>query len=158
LIKASKHATTQEEGLACHLSIDHAAPTPLHTLTINQQGFPLAPREPVVLSVGQFRPEKDHPLQIRAFARFLQLQQGQSQEGQGRGGGGGGAGGKRSKEGAKAVAPGDVKLVMLGSCRGPEDEARVAALRRLVAEEGIEVRGRGGGRVACLLACLLVPF
>lgn len=28
---------------------------------------------------------------------------------------------------------------MLGSCRGPEDEARVAALRRLVAEEGIEV-------------------
>lgn len=31
-------------------------------------------------------------------------------------------------------------MVMLGSCRGPEDEARVAALRRLVAEEGIEVR------------------
>lgn len=30
---------------------------------------------------------------------------------------------------------------MLGSCRGPEDEERVAALRRLVSQEGIEVSG-----------------
>ena len=75
------------------------------------QDFPLSPREPVVLSVGQFRPEKDHPLQIRAFARFLKQQR----------------------------KPAGVRLVLLGSCRGAEDRARVEGLRRLVAEEGIEV-------------------
>lgn len=90
------------------------------------QDFPLTPREPVVLSVGQFRPEKDHPLQIRAFARFLRARPPQ------------GAGGKGKK--GKDGDAGGVKLVMLGSCRGPEDEARVAALRCLVAEEGIKVR------------------
>lgn len=31
-------------------------------------------RESLVLSVGQFRPEKDHALQLRAFAAFLSLQ------------------------------------------------------------------------------------
>lgn len=77
----------------------------------------------MVLSVGQFRPEKDHPLQVRAFARFLRAQAEATKTGAGK------------KKGAA------VKLVLLGSCRGPEDEARVAALRRLVAEEGIEVRG-----------------
>lgn len=76
-----------------------------------------------MLSVGQFRPEKDHPLQIRAFARFLRAQGQTTKTGGGKG---------------KGTA---VKLVLLGSCRGPEDKARVAALQRLVAEEGIEVKG-----------------
>lgn len=35
------------------------------------QALPLGNREPVILSVGQFRPEKDHPLQIRAFAKLI---------------------------------------------------------------------------------------
>jgi hypothetical protein len=29
---------------------------------------------------------------------------------------------------------------LLGSCRGPEDEARVERLRKLVQEEGVQVR------------------
>jgi glycosyltransferase involved in cell wall biosynthesis len=36
------------------------------------QDIPLGSREPIILSVGQFRPEKDHVLQIRAFAKFLE--------------------------------------------------------------------------------------
>ena len=80
----------------------------------------------MVLSVGQFRPEKDHPLQIRAFARFLRAQGETAKKA------------NRKTMGIKGAA----RLVMLGSCRGPEDEARVAALRRLVSEEGIEVGGR----------------
>lgn len=35
------------------------------------QALPLGKREPIILSVGQFRPEKDHPLQIRAFSKLL---------------------------------------------------------------------------------------
>ena len=75
------------------------------------QDLPLAPREPVILSVGQFRPEKDHPLQIRAFARFVH----------------GSALAKKYK----------AKLVLLGSCRGAEDKARVAALQALASELGV---------------------
>jgi len=84
------------------------------------QDLPLAPREPVILSVGQFRPEKEHPLQIRAFARFLNS------------GSSSGSTGPDSLVNNK-----DIKLVLLGSCRGAEDERRVAALRALAAEAGV---------------------
>ena len=60
------------------------------------------------VSVGQFRPEKDHELQIDAFALFLS-----------------------SHASLKA------KLLLIGSCRGKEDEARVAALRLRAKEKGI---------------------
>ncbi|XP_054275693.1 GDP-Man:Man(3)GlcNAc(2)-PP-Dol alpha-1,2-mannosyltransferase-like [Macrosteles quadrilineatus] len=61
-----------------------------------------------VLSLGQFRPEKDHPLQIKAFQIV------------------------KSK-----VSPdvwSKVRLVLVGSCRNSEDESRVAALRQLATE------------------------
>jgi glycosyltransferase involved in cell wall biosynthesis len=61
-------------------------------------------RERIVVSVGQFRPEKDHPLQLRAFAAF------------------------RARDPARFD---DVRLVLIGGCRGAEDEARVAALKAL---------------------------
>ncbi|KAM3576192.1 hypothetical protein VYU27_001900 [Nannochloropsis oceanica] len=82
--------------------------------------LPLAPREPVILSVGQFRPEKEHPLQIRAFARFLN------------------SGSSSGSTGSDSLVNNkDIKLVLLGSCRGAEDERRVAALRALAAEAGV---------------------
>jgi alpha-1,2-mannosyltransferase len=83
--------------------------------------LPLYPREPVILSVGQFRPEKDHPLQIRAFARFLNSSSSSS-----------------SSTGKKGIInKKDIKLVLLGSCRGAEDERRVETLRALAAEAGV---------------------
>lgn len=63
-------------------------------------------REDLILSIGQFRPEKDHSLQIRSFAKMKELVLGLP-------------GGK------------DLKLVLVGSCRGKEDEERVLYLSKL---------------------------
>jgi Glycosyltransferase len=63
-------------------------------------------REDLILSIGQFRPEKDHSLQIRSFAKVKELVMGLP-------------GGK------------DLKLVLVGSCRGKEDEERVLHLSKL---------------------------
>ncbi|EHB13090.1 Asparagine-linked glycosylation protein 11-like protein [Heterocephalus glaber] len=57
------------------------------------------------ISIGQFRPEKNHPLQIRAFAKLL------------------------SKK--VAESPALLKLVLIGGCRNKDDELRVNQLRRL---------------------------
>lgn len=57
-----------------------------------------------IISIGQFRPEKDHPLQIKAFSEFL----------------------KRSEQ---TIQP--MKLVIVGSCRNKEDEERVNQLQDL---------------------------
>jgi hypothetical protein len=74
--------------------------------------LPLVPtggRDRVVVSVGQFRPEKDHPLQLRAFAELRSR-------------------GSNFK---------DVKLVLIGGARGAEDEARVASLKALRSSLGL---------------------
>lgn len=63
-----------------------------------------------IVSVGQFRPEKDHRLQIRAFKKALD----------------------RRKEG--------LKLVLIGGCRNQEDEDRVLVLRGLCQELGVADR------------------
>ncbi|GAX18690.1 alpha-1,2-mannosyltransferase [Fistulifera solaris] len=63
------------------------------------------PRDNVILSIGQFRPEKDHPLQIESFHRLIQ----KYPEWRGR-----------------------VQLVLIGSCRGPGDEERLSRLCDLV--------------------------
>ena len=60
------------------------------------------------VSLGQFRPEKDHELQIDAFALFY-----------------------HSHTSLNA------KLLLIGSCRGAEDEARVATLRQRAQAKGI---------------------
>ncbi|KAF9066173.1 glycosyltransferase family 4 protein [Rhodocollybia butyracea] len=44
---------------------------PCDTREISQ--FPLTGRERVILSLAQFRPEKDHPTQLRAFHKLLQV-------------------------------------------------------------------------------------
>lgn len=65
----------------------------------------LRERQPVVLSIGQFRPEKDHALQIESMALLLR------------------------------VHPElNAKLVVVGSCRGASDEARLRQLRNLCTE------------------------
>jgi alpha-1,2-mannosyltransferase len=61
-------------------------------------------RQPVVLSIGQFRPEKDHTLQIESMARLLQLH-------------------------PETMI--QAKLVLIGSCRGAADEARLQQLQEL---------------------------
>lgn len=50
-----------------------------------------------------------------------------------------------------------MKLVLLGSCRNAEDSRRVEALKRLVKDEGVEVRRRTPP-IACLPACCLPAF
>lgn len=64
-----------------------------------------------IVSIGQFRPEKDHRLQIRAFKRLL---------------------GRRNKD--------TLRLVLIGGCRNQEDEERVLMLRGLCHELGISDR------------------
>jgi alpha-1,2-mannosyltransferase len=73
--------------------------------------LPLGGRKPVVVSVGQFRPEKDHALQLRAFAEFL---------------------GRYDKRwGGKGRAAARPRLLLIGGARDEGDRTRVAALREL---------------------------
>jgi alpha-1,2-mannosyltransferase len=61
-------------------------------------------RESVILSIGQFRPEKDHALQIESMSRLFELHP------------------ELKKE---------AKLVLIGSCRGASDQARLEQLQDL---------------------------
>ncbi|XP_040434394.1 GDP-Man:Man(3)GlcNAc(2)-PP-Dol alpha-1,2-mannosyltransferase-like [Falco naumanni] len=64
-----------------------------------------------IVSVSQFRPEKDHPLQIRAFAKLLE-------------------------EKRLGQQP-SLKLVLIGGCRNQQDEERVNNLKHLCDELGV---------------------
>ncbi|XP_004433745.1 PREDICTED: GDP-Man:Man(3)GlcNAc(2)-PP-Dol alpha-1,2-mannosyltransferase [Ceratotherium simum simum] len=66
----------------------------------------------LLVSVGQFRPEKNHPLQIRAFAKLL------------------------NKKEAESLP--SLKLVLIGGCRNQDDELRVNQLRRLSEDLGVQ--------------------
>ncbi|XP_057707879.1 GDP-Man:Man(3)GlcNAc(2)-PP-Dol alpha-1,2-mannosyltransferase-like [Corythoichthys intestinalis] len=63
-----------------------------------------------IVSVAQFRPEKKQPLLIRAFSKLLA---------------------RRPEDSA-------LQLVLIGSCRDAQDEERVAALRQLCRDLGVE--------------------
>ena len=69
-------------------------------------------RQPIVLSIGQFRPEKDHILQIEAMARYIELAQSSSTQ-------------------PEAPSP---QLVLIGGCRNPEDERRLQNLKQLCSQ------------------------
>lgn len=71
----------------------------------------------LILSLAQFRPEKDHPLQLRAFAAFLKQAPACCRE---------------------SGHPQRVRLVMAGGCRDGGDRGRVEALQRLCAELGLQ--------------------
>ncbi|XP_044141988.1 GDP-Man:Man(3)GlcNAc(2)-PP-Dol alpha-1,2-mannosyltransferase isoform X1 [Bufo gargarizans] len=66
-----------------------------------------------VVSIGQFRPEKDHKLQIRAFSTLLAK--------------------KTPEERA------NLKLILIGGCRNEQDELRVSGLKKLAADLGVPV-------------------
>lgn len=79
----------------------------------NLMKIPLEPqnRKRIILSVGQFRREKDHKLQIKSFARLLQ----------------------NWPQYKRTPTDKDyVKLVMLGGCRDESDKKRVEELKELV--------------------------
>lgn len=75
--------------------------------------MPLGNREDCIISVGQFRPEKDHQLQLDALACALEREPGRRDS---------------------------LKLILLGSCRGPDDEARVNRLRQHATAVGINAQ------------------
>ena len=71
-----------------------------------------------IVSIAQFRPEKDHPLQIKAFSEFL------------------------SRLGP--ARDNNTKLFLVGSCRNEEDSERVENLKKLTKDlnvlESVEFR------------------
>lgn len=71
-------------------------------------------REDLVISVAQFRPEKDQPLQVRAFALFRQRW-------------------LREKKGLPVPT-----LVLIGSVRNASDEAVVAAVKETATKVGLQ--------------------
>mmetsp|Transcript_18192 Transcript_18192/g.47420 ORF Transcript_18192/g.47420 Transcript_18192/m.47420 type:complete len:476 (+) Transcript_18192:84-1511(+) len=75
--------------------------------TADLEANPLEGRLAKVVSVAQFRPEKNHALQLQAFARFVS---------------------------EYPVHASKVELVMVGGCRNSGDQARVAALEALLAK------------------------
>ena len=77
---------------------------------VNAGGVP-RPRQRIVLSIGQFRPEKDHKLQLMAMKALQSLD-----------------GGKHA----------DVRLILIGGCRDEGDRERVDELKRLCKELDIE--------------------
>ncbi|EIW81552.1 glycosyltransferase family 4 protein [Coniophora puteana RWD-64-598 SS2] len=83
--------------------------------TREMERYALEGRERVVLSVAQFRPEKDHAAQLRAFAELLE-KHAEYRPGQ----------------------PSAVKLVLLGGSRNAGDSARVEGLRELAKSLGID--------------------
>lgn len=70
----------------------------------------------LVLSLAQFRPEKNHALQLRSFSRYLQMQ-------------------------AAAGENDRARLILAGGCRDAGDRARVEALQQLCKELGLREQG-----------------
>ncbi len=66
-------------------------------------------RENTIISIGQFRPEKDHKLQIESLAVLLE-----------------------SHPDLRTNQSDPVKLLLIGSCRNDSDRGRVEELRKLV--------------------------
>lgn len=88
--------------------------------------LPLPPspsRQKTLVSLAQFRPEKEHATQVRVLAKIFE-----------------------KKPELKAQS---VKLVMMGSCRNAGDEDRIEGLRELAKQLGVEV---GRGRVCVIHA------
>ena len=65
-----------------------------------------------IISVAQFRPEKDHKLQLTSFKRFTELV-------------------------AHVTDADRSQMIMVGSCRNEEDEERVDGLKRYARELGL---------------------
>lgn len=73
-----------------------------------------------ILSIAQFRPEKDHALQLRSFSKYIELFE------------------NNAKNSESKVD--DVQLILMGSCRNQQDEARVQQLKQLAKELNVHHR------------------
>jgi alpha-1,2-mannosyltransferase len=82
--------------------------------TSNLVEFPLEDRNRTIISVAQFRPEKDHNFQIQIFDKLLKMY-------------------PKLRNGPKAV-----KLVFIGGVRNSQDSKRVADLRKLIMQHDLE--------------------
>lgn len=80
--------------------------------TKSLQNLSLTNRESKILSIGQFRPEKDHALQLKAFAKML-------------------------VDHPELNATGNVELFLVGGCRDAGDETRVSELKGLASTLGV---------------------
>ncbi|KAL9185136.1 hypothetical protein ACHAXT_002913 [Thalassiosira profunda] len=89
----------------------HVVFPPVDTKSLKE--LPLKGRENLILSIGQFRPEKDHVLQLQSFAKMLEMYDG-------------------------AMRTAGAKLILIGSCRGDDDQERVDQLQRRARELGIQ--------------------
>ena len=69
-----------------------------------------------IISVAQFRPEKDHKMQLRAFAAARAVA-------------------ARCGDPTAADAMASARLQLVGGCRGPDDEARLEELKKIAYEE-----------------------
>ncbi len=77
---------------------------------VNAGGVP-RPRQRIVLSIGQFRPEKDHKLQLLTMSALKSLD-----------------GGEHA----------DVRLILIGGCRDEGDRKRVDELKQMCKDLGID--------------------
>jgi alpha-1,2-mannosyltransferase len=78
-------------------------------------------RQPIILSIGQFRPEKDHTLQIEAMAQYLRKHHPTSLENDNNIG-------SSAASNDKRIYP---QLVLIGGCRNDADQQRLEALQQL---------------------------
>ena len=80
-------------------------------------------RQPTIVSIGQFRPEKNHKLQIEALDMVLsehpELRQ-------------------KNESKPSPSSPRTIQLKLIGSCRNDSDRGRVDELRSIVNERGLE--------------------
>ncbi|KAJ7592987.1 mannosyltransferase [Mycena floridula] len=102
------------------LAPSHPEPLSAHIVhpscpTDDMAKFPLTDRERVIVSIAQFRPEKDHKAQLLSFAELL----------------------KRHPE-YKSGSDKPVKLVLIGGSRNEGDAARVKGLQDLSKSLGID--------------------
>ena len=95
----------------------HIVYPPVDTKSLKD--LPLTKFENMILSIGQFRPEKDHPLQLQSFAKLLEMYNDN----------------EAKTEQKKSGTP---TLVLIGSCRGDDDQERVDQLQKLARELKIQ--------------------
>ena len=116
--KRSAHIVYPPCDTATLQSLPLLSPVPLAEQSAVGENGKSGCRRDMILSVGQFRPEKDHELQLRAFALFRRHFDQQHQ--------------------IHLIE--HVKLVLAGGARGADDEKRVERLKRLAEELEIPQR------------------
>jgi len=79
----------------------HIVYPPCDTAELSKIPLNTVCREPLIISIGQFRPEKNHKIQLQAFSYFLKYH--------------------------PEIT--DARLILIGGCRNLEDETRINELR-----------------------------